>query len=115
MSEEKSALSSVYGLCVLKIKVLPTPHVLDKQAQARETRQVFFFSTPDIDASIMDSDEDTTMMDVDFPTSLSKGKGKAVNHDVPIDNDNLPWYLSFIELGAASLSFHTEGSKNTDQ
>ena len=63
----------------------------------------------------MDSDEDTTMMDVDFPTSLSKGKGKAVNHDVPIDNDNLPWYLSFIELGAARLSFHTEGSKNTDQ
>ena len=63
----------------------------------------------------MDSDEDTTMMDVDFPTSLSKGKGKAVNHDVAIDNDNLPWYLSVIDPGAASLSYYTKGSKNTDQ
>ena len=75
----------------------------------------FFLLHIDIDASVMDSDEDTTMMDVDFPTSLSKGKGKAVDHDVPIDNDNLPWYLSFIKPGAASISFHTEGSKNTDQ
>ena len=63
----------------------------------------------------MDSDEGISMMDVDFPSSLSKGKGKAVNHDVAIDNDNLPWYLSFIDPGAASLSFYTKGSKNTDQ
>jgi len=51
----------------------------------------------------MDSDEDTTMIDVEFSTTLSKGKGKAVNHDVPVDNDNLPWYLSYIELGAKPL------------
>ena len=61
------------------------------------------------------SDDDATLMDVDFPTSFSKGKGKAVNHDVPVDNDNLPWYLSFTEPDATSHSFHTEGSKNTDQ
>ena len=60
----------------------------------------------------MDSDEDTTMMDVDFSTTLLKGKGKAVNHDFPIDNDNLPWYLPFIELGATSLShFAPKGRK----
>ena len=63
----------------------------------------------------MDSDEDTSMMDVDFPTTLSKGKGKTVNHDFPIDNDNLPWYLFSIKLGIVSLSFRAEGSKNTDQ
>ena len=63
----------------------------------------------------MESDEDTTMMDVDFSTTLSKGKGKAVNHDFPIDNDNLPWYLSFVELAATNLSFFIEGSKNIDQ
>ena len=98
-----------------KIKVLPTDPCWPNKSKLEERVKVFFFSTPDIDASIMDSDEDTTMMDVDFPASLSKGKGKAVIHDVPIDNDNLPWYLSFIEPGAPSLSFHTEGSKNTDQ
>jgi hypothetical protein len=63
----------------------------------------------------MDSDEDTTMMDMDFSTTLLKGKGKAVNYDFPIDNDNLPWYLSFIELGATNLSFSIEGLKNIDQ
>jgi hypothetical protein len=62
----------------------------------------------------MDS-EDATMMDVDFSTTLSKGKGKAVNHGSPIDNDNLPWYLSFIELGASRPSYRTKGSKSTDQ
>jgi hypothetical protein len=61
----------------------------------------------------MDSDEDT-LMDVDFPTTLSKGKGKAVDRDVPIDNDNLPWYF-FVEMGTASLSFPIEGLKNTDR
>ena len=106
----------MYGLCVLKLRFYPHLACWTNKSKFEERESRLFFSTPDIDASsVMDSDEDTTMMDADFPTSLSKGKGKAVNHDVPIDNDNLPWYLSFIEPGAASLSFHTEGSKNTDQ
>jgi replication factor C subunit 3/5 len=38
----------------------------------------------------MDSDE---LMDVDFPSAIFKGKSKAVEHDLPSDNDNLPWYV----------------------
>ncbi|CAA7265133.1 unnamed protein product [Cyclocybe aegerita] len=38
----------------------------------------------------MDSDEDTRMMDVDFPPALSKGKGRAKD-DHPQDDENLPW------------------------
>ena len=64
---------------------------MSDRLEERESR----VSSPDIDALVMDSDEDTTMMDVDFPTTLSKGKGKAANQDLPIDNDNLPWYLFF--------------------
>jgi len=40
----------------------------------------------------MEIDEDAQMMDVDFPSMISKGKGKAKD-DQPIDNDNLPWYV----------------------
>jgi replication factor C subunit 3/5 len=41
----------------------------------------------------MDSDEDTQMADVEqMPVSaFAKGKGKAVDHDHPYDNENLPW------------------------
>ena len=93
--KKSQGLSSV---CIgLKLRFYPHLTCWTNKSKLEERVKVFFFSTPDIDASVMDSDEDTTMMDVDFPTSLSKGKGKAVNHDVPIDNDNLPWYLSFIE------------------
>jgi hypothetical protein len=38
----------------------------------------------------MDSDE---LMDVDFPSAISKGKSRAVEYDLPSDNDNLPWYV----------------------
>jgi hypothetical protein len=112
VDEKKSG----FVICVYGLKLRFYPHLTCWTNKSKlEERVKVFFSTPNIDASIMDSDEDTTMMDVDFPTSLSKGKGKAVNHDVPIDNDNLPWYLFFIEPDTASLSFHTEGSKNTDR
>jgi hypothetical protein len=39
----------------------------------------------------MSSDDDTQMVDLDFTSSVSKGKGKAVQIDHPADNDNLPW------------------------
>ena len=58
----------------------------------------------------MDSDEDT-MMDVDFSATLLKGKGKALNHDVPIDNDNLPWYLSYWTSHCLSLILYRRVEK----
>jgi len=48
------------------------------------------------------------MMDVDFPTSLSKGKGKAVNHDVPIDNYNLPWVEKYRPINLDDVVSHKD-------
>jgi hypothetical protein len=51
--------------------------------------------------NIMDSDEDTQMMDTDHITPFTfaeKGKGKAIeNGDSPAyEDDNLPWYMHFL-------------------
>ncbi|KAF8817387.1 P-loop containing nucleoside triphosphate hydrolase protein [Phlegmacium glaucopus] len=56
----------------------------------------------------MESDEDATMVDVDFSTTLSKGKGKAVNHDVPIDNDNLPWVEKYRPINLDDVVSHKD-------
>ena len=41
-------------------------------------------------ASKMDSDEETPTMDIDFPTTNSKGKGKENEFQ---SNESLPWYV----------------------
>ena len=61
----------------------------------------------------MDSDE---FMDVDFPPAIFKGKSKAVEHDFPSNNDNLPWYVGSIAWKRNNtLELLCKGLKNTDQ
>jgi len=40
----------------------------------------------------MDGDDDAQMLDIEPPKTLFKGKGKAVEQDIPAESDNLPWY-----------------------
>jgi len=72
-----------------------------------------FKPQPSVDhASIMDSDE---LMDVDFPSAISKGKSKVVERDLPSDNDNLPWYVcSWHRCPLIHLNYCAKGLKNTD-
>ncbi|KAF8906261.1 P-loop containing nucleoside triphosphate hydrolase protein [Gymnopilus junonius] len=53
----------------------------------------------------MDSDQDTIMMDVQ--TSLSKGKGKAVDRDPPAD-DNLPWVEKYRPVNLDDVVSHKD-------
>ena len=39
----------------------------------------------------MDSDDDIQMTEVEPIPAIAKGKGKAVDHERPYENENLPW------------------------
>ncbi|KIM44698.1 hypothetical protein M413DRAFT_442653 [Hebeloma cylindrosporum] len=53
----------------------------------------------------MDSDE---LMDVDFPSAISKGKSRATEHDLPSDNDNLPWVEKYRPVTLEDVVSHKD-------
>ncbi|KAF8202285.1 P-loop containing nucleoside triphosphate hydrolase protein [Pholiota molesta] len=56
----------------------------------------------------MSSDDDTQMADLDFTSSVSKGKGKAVQIDHPADNDNLPWVEKYRPVNLDDVVSHKD-------
>ncbi|KAK7061052.1 Subunit of heteropentameric Replication factor C (RF-C) [Paramarasmius palmivorus] len=57
----------------------------------------------------MDNDDDTQMMDVDTIPASAKGKGKALDIDVPpADSENLPWVEKYRPVTLDDVVSHKE-------
>ncbi|EEB90151.1 hypothetical protein MPER_11680 [Moniliophthora perniciosa FA553] len=58
----------------------------------------------------MDNDDDTQMMDVDSIPASAKGKGRALDMDVPPipDNENLPWVEKYRPVTLDDVVSHKE-------